>query len=1251
MTIRSRLISFLICTLILFSAYAYFAYSGLITLENLTNTIYEHPLQVSNAALNAKIDILKIHRSMRRVTRTQEVIKLHEIQQDIRRDEAEFYTNLDIIRARILGDQGKELEKNAREQFHKWKEIRDEIMALAMEQKWEESNNLNRVQGDAPVASLEERMRELTNYARNKADGFIKDAAREEQRLNQYTILYALVLIAVTLLAAIAIIGNISANLRLLQRTMLEIVETGELQYARLKGSNELTELADTFNKLLDKLQMQLWLRQGFNGLNDELSGLKNLQEVSERALSYLARYMGGCVGACYQWDKDARECRLLASYAYVERTYLSARYKPGEGVVGQVALEQKPILLEHIQEEDALARTGTTSGPPRNIYAFPLLCDGELEGVMELGSFEPMDPFKREFLDQSGRLVGYVLHATSQSVAIKLLLAETREANTALEIRSAELDSLNSRLGKANVELENQSKALKSQSTELRVQKNELEVKRAQVEEADRLKSEFLSNMSHELRTPLNSILALSQLMINRGTGQDLNKEKQYLEIMERNGQHLLSLINDILDLTKIESGRMEIYPEPFSVNELLEECLQTTLPVARNKGVDVVKVLENDFRMVSDRGKISQILLNLVSNGVKFTEQGRVTITVRNTPDQVEFRVQDTGVGIEAAEQSLVFDEFRQVDGSTTRRHEGTGLGLAISRKLARLLGGDITLESARGKGSTFTLVLPAKLSDTLPSGPMSAVEPSKYGSAPLEKTILIIDDEKEVCGLMQMHLEQAGFNVVSTTSPEKGVELARQLKPYAITLDLLMPEQDGWEVINKLKADPETAGIPVIIVSVSDERDTGVALGASGYLLKPVDPERLLTLLREVALDRPEGRILVVDDDPAITASLKDLLLEQGYAVRTAANGKEALESLAKDPADVVLIDLVMPEMDGFELIKQIRENPDNENTSLVVLTAKDLSKDECEQLSKSVRNVMRKKPGNGQEVLAQINEALLQISSQSASETNARPLIVIIEDNSVAALQMKVLLADHGYIPHVILESANAMPIMQQLKPDGVILDLMMPEVDGFEILESIRFHYPDGQIPVLVLTAKDLTESDRERLQSLNVRYLVQKGAMVREQLLRTIDKVFKPQAKPDIAAISAISDSAPILLVEDNSDNLVTLSAILEDAKIPFLVARDGQEAVSMASQHSLSLILMDIQLPGLSGLEATQAIKANPALAGIPIIAMTAKAMRGDRESILQAGCDDYLSKPVNPETFVSMVRKWRQSFSGHSE
>ncbi len=1253
MTIRSRLVIFLVVTLLLFCGYAFFSYNGLVILESLTHTIYEHPLQVSNASLEAKIGILKIHRALRKAPFAKDSFELHEITEAIRLAEKDVYKNLDIIRSQILGNQGQELEFKTRELYHQWTVIRNKIIALASEGKSEDALAMSRMQGDAPVAQLELRLRELTNYARNKADGFIKDARREERRLNRYSILYAVVLIAVTVLAAMAIIGNISANLRILRTTMSEIVDTGVMKHAAMRGSNELTELADVFNTLLDKLHWQLWLREGFNGLNTEVSGRKNLQEVAEKALSYLAHYIGACTGVCYLWDKEREECRLVATFAYVERNYLSNSFKRGEGVVGQVALEKQPILLERILQGDAIGRTGTVSEPPRNLYAFPLFCDGELEGVMELASFESIDQLKKEFLNQTGRMIGYVLHTTRQSDAIRILLAQSRETNTALEIRSEELDKLNSELAKANAELESQSRELQSQATELRAQKSELEVKRAQIEEADRLKSEFLSNMSHELRTPLNSILALSQLMINRGTGQNRDKEKQYLEIIERNGQHLLSLINDILDLTKIESGRMEVYPEDFHVAGMVKDCLQTIRPVAKQKGLQIESVLQRDFQICSDRGKVSQILLNLLSNAVKFTDQGQVSMTVRQNRNQVDFIVQDSGVGIDPGEIDLIFDEFRQVDGSTTRRHDGTGLGLAICRKLAKLLEGDISVESVKGRGSTFTLQLPLLFSGKMTGGLNGNTNGTGHACAQprsiaLDKTILVIDDDTEVCAFIQKNLEKSGFHVVTTTSSEEGLALAKELKPYAVTLDLLMPGRDGWEMLNELKSDPSTARIPVIIISVSDERDTGIALGASGYLLKPVNPEHLLSLLRTAVPGKSKKNVLVVDDDPGVVASLEDLLQSEGVVVQTAANGVQAMESITRNPPDIVLLDLVMPEMDGFALIGKIREAPETRHLPLIVLTGKDLTQEESVQLNKTVRNVMQKGLGDKQEILKQVDAALLQIAAENRREKDLGPHIVIIEDNSVAALQMKVLLADHGYAPHVILESVNAINILKQLKPEGIILDLMMPEVNGFETLEAIRRIYPDEELPVLVLTAKDLTSEDRERLQSLNVRYLVQKGSMVREQLIRTIDKVFKPHQVGE--SVQTAPEAAPVLLVEDNADNVETLSAILQDAEISFLVARNGDEAIAMAAQEP-SLILMDIQLPGISGLEATQAIKADAALAHIPVIAMTAKAMRGDKESILAAGCDDYLAKPINPESFVEMINRWRLTTKGHPE
>ena len=564
----------------------------------------------------------------------------------------------------------------------------------------------------------------------------------------------------------------------------------------------------------------------------------------------------------------------------------------------------------------------------------------------------------------------------------------------------------MNEELQAQSEELQAQTEELQAQTEELRAQTEELERQRLRVEEADRLKSEFLSNMSHELRTPLNSVLALTQLMITRGTGKDAAQEAEYLQVIERNGRHLLHLINDILDIARIESGRGQLTLTEIDPGETCARALETVRPLAAERGLEL-KAGHGDLpRISTDEDKLQQLLINLLSNAVKFTERGEIELTVEEVGDRVRFVVRDTGVGITPEVLPYIFDKFRQADGSSTRRFEGTGLGLAICRSLAKILGGEITVESLVGRGSTFTLTLP------------------KTGPGPQEAA-------------------------------------------------------DGTPLI---RPSPGTA---------------------------PTQP-------------------------PPSAA---------------------------------------------------------------------------------------RREP----------------------------PLILVVEDNPVAALQIRTVLEEQGYVVQAVSSGAEALAALPQVRPDLIILDLMMPEVDGFQVLEQLRAMPATATIPVLVLTARELTPEDRARLAPHHIRQFVQKGSLNREELAACVRRLLGapaapippppgPAPRPQVTR----RPGGPILVVEDNRDNLLVITAVLDETGYKYVTATDGQKALVRAREALPALILMDMQLPGVSGLEAARQIKADPLLGGTPIVALTAMAMRGDREEILAAGLDDYLAKPFEPQELMELVRRW---------
>ncbi len=500
------------------------------------------------------------------------------------------------------------------------------------------------------------------------------------------------------------------------------------------------------------------------------------------------------------------------------------------------------------------------------------------------------------------------------------------------------------------------------------------------QIQEANRLKSEFLANMSHELRTPMNAIVGFSKLVYRKTRGVLPERQRANLEKVLQSSDILMALINDILDLSKIEAGHLEIQPEHFSIRDLVQGCAHTVTPMVQ-EGVELrTEVPEEIDTLYGDPARIRQILINLLSNAAKFTEEGRITLAARSLSNQIELSVADTGIGIPPEAHDLIFDEFRQVDGSTTRQHGGTGLGLNISKKLTEMLGGTIRVESEVGKGSTFIVTLPNRYEDTKAPAPRGEAAPAERLPDPSRRLVLSIDDDPNVLSLITQELEEEGYQVVGASRALEGIEKAKQVGPYAITLDIMMPGMDGWEAIARLKDDPQTRDIPLIVLSIIDNKELGFRLGADEYLVKPIDKQALLNALRRV---EGQGReLLVADDDPAVVDLVCQLLEDNGWNVRSAANGQEALDEIARQQPDVLLLDLMMPVLDGFATLQQLREAPATQDLPVIIITAKDLAPQEREELRLHATRIIEKNGLDREHLLSELKETLKSLSAPLA-----------------------------------------------------------------------------------------------------------------------------------------------------------------------------------------------------------------------------------------------------------------------------
>lgn len=1271
MTVRSRLMLSGVVIVIFFIIFGGVSIGQMQRLGELTAILYNHPLKVSNAALDARAGVINIHCDMKDIYDAKTTPAIALAIQKIQSEERRVYEALELINRRILGNEGKELVAETIDMFSNWKPIRVEVEEMVINKGMASADMVIREKAATYADRLEHKMSQLADYARNKADGFMADAEQVKARIVNNVIFFVIGLIAIFLLTGFMVSSNIMSSLEVLKQTLAGITQTGELAKVSLSGKNEITEIAEHFNRVVDRMQNVFWVADGENMLNRELFQGLSTEAIMETGLTKTARYVDACAGAIYQYRQDEKKLELCASYALMERSHLGNSFSLGQGIVGQVAREKKAILLSHIKREEAQAQSGTFSEPPLVIFAVPLMFEQDLfYGVMEIASFKKLGEPEQDFIESSADIVATLMHTSQQNQRIKGLLEEAEKSNKVLLEQADELTAMN--------------KEARQQAGELHEQNLALEIQRREIEEANRLKSEFLSNMSHELRTPLNSVNALSRVLIQQAQDRITHEEMNYLTIIERNGKHLLSLINNILDLSKIESGQVELDITRFSLAQLINNLVENLIPLSDEKGLSLTFETEQGLpEMSSDKSRVFQILQNIVANAIKFTEKGSVRIQAEEERQMFVIRVTDTGVGIPAKDIETIFNEFRQADGASTRKFEGTGLGLSIAYKAAKILGGDIQVDSTEGQGSEFTVFLPkecpgdvqaaaSRSKRTLSRKPEPSAKPAEKPSTERkpanQKTILIVDDDPKILAFMASTFQAEGYGTLVTTSGQEALELAAKYQPFAITLDVIMPGMDGWEVLTRLKKETITAHIPVIIVSVSQDRETGIALGAVGYISKPVDSGLLMTEMRRVLGELPFS-VMVVDDNALDRDNVVRILGKEGIKATTAEDGEACLSRLKTTRPDLLVLDLVMPEMDGFKLLEKIRSTPEYETLPVIVVTAKDLTREEKKQLEKQASSVLLKSPLTPDQLMEKIKKIFEELPEPLPDDVSGPPAdesgqrtdpILLVEDNDATIIQIQKILEELDITVSLAKDGKEALAYLEKHRPQGIILDLMMPHVDGFQVLEALKQNPEIRHIPVLVLSAKELTAEEHNRLQSNNIHQFIQKGDVDKSELMGMVQQmlgIYQPVPVSQPSAVPPKTESqkkeAPqktpasrdmnpcLLVVEDNPDNLITVKAVLgKDYEIQS--AADGETGLKKARQMIPTLILLDMSLPKMDGMEVLEALKADPATEQIPVIALTAQAMKGDRQRMIEAGCSDYISKPIEPDLVKKTIAKW---------
>lgn len=705
---------------------------------------------------------------------------------------------------------------------------------------------------------------------------------------------------------------------------------------------DELGELAADFNKMSTLLGNNYTRLNAYSELVTALNTRESITEIEQNSVNLLCYHSNAAVGALYLADDNDKELTFVAGHG-LRTSALKKTILMGEGLPGQCALDRKTIEVFDVNAgKEYLIDTGIAEIIPHHIIASPIFFQERVLGVLIMGSLSRFDELNKEILQNSLPQLGIAIANAKNFEETQILSKEVSIKNTELNTKNEEL------------------------------------------EKAYRVKSEFLASMSHELRTPLNSIIGFSSVLLGPNGDPLTEDQRKALEKVLKNGKHLLQLINDILDFSKLESGRMSVNVEVDEVENIIANSLMTVESMAKSKNLQVIQnIAEGLPVMQTDILKIKQILVNLLSNAVKFTEEGDVTVSARQLKDSIVFSVKDSGIGIEPSNYAKIFEEFQQIDNSNTRKYKGTGLGLPISRRLARLLGGDLIVESEFGKGSTFILTVPIQFKDTdepLPQVKPTAEKPTVDVNKVLEKSrplefkksepavvnktmsgkgplVLCIDDDPEVIELLKNYLIPEGFSVTDANSGDEGIAKAAQINPEVITLDIMMPNKDGWQTLRELKKDPKTQHIPVVIHSIIENRPLAFSLGAVGVLTKPTDSGELLNILKR-EVNSKEHYILLVDDNEDFLLALERIVKAEGYTVKTATSGVKAMEILQHSIPALIFTDLVMPEMDGFQLVQRLQNNDRWRNIPIVVLSGKDLSAREKEVLNTRISDYLKK-----------------------------------------------------------------------------------------------------------------------------------------------------------------------------------------------------------------------------------------------------------------------------------------------------
>jgi signal transduction histidine kinase/DNA-binding response OmpR family regulator/HAMP domain-containing protein len=891
------------------------------------------------------------------------------------------------------------------------------------------------------------------------------------------------------------------------------------------------------------------WLKTGIARLNEVMRGDPDVATLSAKVIAEMAQYLGAQVGALYTMGNSQHpSLSLTGSYAYRARKNLSNVFKLGEGLVGQAALEKQQILIKNIPDDYIRVTSGLGEGLPRFICVTPFLYEDRIKGVVELGTFNDVSEQEMEYLAQAMPALATAVESAHARTQLAAAFEESQRFGQELQVQQEELRAANEELEEQTKRLQESEEALKAQQEELRVineeleeknellgrQKQEVEAARSQIQEkaeevamASKYKSEFLANMSHELRTPLNSLLLLAQNLAQNKAGNLTEEQVESVRVIHESGSDLLSLINEILDLSKIEAGRMDLRMTAGSVSDLCDGIRAAFGHVAREKGlaleIDVEPETPDEF--TTDIKRAVQVIRNLISNAIKFTEEGHVAVTFGRPAAGVDLsrsgldpaqtlkiEVRDTGIGVAQRDHKRIFEAFQQSDGGTARKYSGTGLGLSISRELAHLLGGEIQLRSEPGLGSTFTFYFPIvpqagrnnrpaplkeapyNLPGDEPGRRMAAQEPQlpddRNEIAKGDHVILVIEDDPKFAKVLYDTCHERRFKCLIALTGETGLRLSAQHLPDGIVLDIRMPGMDGWAVLDALKNDMRTRHIPVHVISVEEAGTESLRKGAVGHATKPLTREELegaFEKLEQISAEKKK-RVLLVEDDEKMRRTVKLLIGDGDVKVDEAATGDEALQAMRTTRYGCLVLDLGLPDINGIELLARM-EREGLTLPPVIVHTSRDLTEQEEFDLRGHAESIVIKDVRSQERLLDEVSLFLHRVVGKmpekkkqmirSLHETDAllkEKKVLIVDDDMRTTFAVSRLLTEHGVIA---LKAGNGKQALEALarEPDVdlVLMDIMMPLMDGYETMQQIRRQDRFRRLPIIALTAKAMPD--------------------------------------------------------------------------------------------------------------------------------------------------------------------------------